>query len=339
MDKYELQKLRDLPIEGVAERLGLQVARHKALCPFHADQNPSLSFNVRKNTCRCFVCMNESMGTIDLVMKYLHKDFRESCEWLGGPSFQEEGKRIREKRKMNESIPNPSLLTPNFQEEGKRIREKGKMNESIPNSSLLTPNSFNPSRYSRFFEHPCLSAEACRFLFDERHLDPRVVRWCRVSSWCDRNGMNWLQIPYYDENGKLIGVQNRNLQKGATPRFKFPYGSRCGIYNLQIVSRLKEGDELWITEGSSDCWAMLSSGRKAIAIPSATLLSPKNKELLVSLSSSLSLRWSMYPDRDVPGELLFCQLKSILPELQHHQLPEDCKDYSDYYVQYGHQTL
>ena len=25
MDKFELQKLRDLPIEGVAERLGLQV--------------------------------------------------------------------------------------------------------------------------------------------------------------------------------------------------------------------------------------------------------------------------------------------------------------------------
>ena len=35
MDKYELQKLRDLPIEGVAERLGLQVKKHLALCPFH----------------------------------------------------------------------------------------------------------------------------------------------------------------------------------------------------------------------------------------------------------------------------------------------------------------
>ena len=31
MEKYELQKLRDLPIEGVAERLGLQVKMHKAI--------------------------------------------------------------------------------------------------------------------------------------------------------------------------------------------------------------------------------------------------------------------------------------------------------------------
>ena len=34
-------------------------------------------------------------------------------------------------------------------------------------------------------------------------------------------------------------------------------------------------DELWITEGCSDCWAMPSAGHKAIAIPSATLLSPR----------------------------------------------------------------
>ena len=81
MEKYELQKLRDLPIEGVAERLGLTVKHHKALCPFHEDHHPSLSFSVRKNTYRCFVC-GASGGTIDLVMKYLHKNFIEACKWL-----------------------------------------------------------------------------------------------------------------------------------------------------------------------------------------------------------------------------------------------------------------
>ena len=56
MEKYELQKLRDLPIEGVAERLGLRVVRHKCLCPFHDDHHASLSFSVRRNTFRCFAC-------------------------------------------------------------------------------------------------------------------------------------------------------------------------------------------------------------------------------------------------------------------------------------------
>ena len=50
MEKYDIQKLRDLPIEGVAERLGLRVSRHKCLCPFHDDHHASLSFKVSKNT-------------------------------------------------------------------------------------------------------------------------------------------------------------------------------------------------------------------------------------------------------------------------------------------------
>ena len=81
MDRIQLQKLRDLPIEGVAERLGLRVVRHKALCPFHDDHHASLSFKVSKNTWRCFVC-GASGGTIDLVMRYLNMSFLEACRWL-----------------------------------------------------------------------------------------------------------------------------------------------------------------------------------------------------------------------------------------------------------------
>ena len=89
---------------------------------------------------------------------------------------------------------------------------------------------------------------------------------------------------------------------------------------------------IFAAEGCSDCWAMLSAGHKAIAIPSATLLSKKDIDLLLSLSSSLSLKYAMYPDRDAPGERLFLQLQEVLPNLVHHQLPPDCKDYSEYYV-------
>ncbi len=48
LDRFELQKLRDLPIEGVAGRLGLEVVKHKCLCPFHDDHHASLSFSVRR---------------------------------------------------------------------------------------------------------------------------------------------------------------------------------------------------------------------------------------------------------------------------------------------------
>jgi hypothetical protein len=204
---------------------------------------------------------------------------------------------------------------------------------------------FDASRYERFFEHPWLLPEARKFLFDERRLDPRVIRWCRLTSWTDKQGTPWLQIPYYDRSGRLTGVQNRNLIRGALPRFRFPSGSKCGIYNLPVLNLLKPGEPLFITEGSSDCWAMLSAGHKAIAIPSATLLTQdvrskmadgRSNSSLLTLHSSLGITFHMFPDRDAPGERLFLQLQKVLPTLQHHQLPPDCKDFSDYYLTHLH---
>ena len=81
MNKFEIHQLRDLPIESVAERLGLTVTRHNALCPFHDDKHPSLSFSVSRNTYKCFVCGAHG-DTIDLAMKILGKGFVEACEWL-----------------------------------------------------------------------------------------------------------------------------------------------------------------------------------------------------------------------------------------------------------------
>ncbi len=296
MDKLELQKLRDLPIEGVAERLGLQVTRHKCLCPFHDDHHASLSFKVSKNTCRCFVCMTQSIGPIDLVMRHLNLDFKAACRWLA-----DENNII-----LEEWQPQPSAIS--------------------------HQTSFDACRYARFFEHPWLNDEARHFLYDERRLDPRVVRWCRLTSWRDKQQVPWLQIPYYDREGRLVGVQNRNLVKGATPRFRFPQGAECGIYNLPVLNLLNPGEALYITEGCSDCWAMLSAGHKAIAIPSATLLKKRDVAQLSILNSQLSIKFRMYPDRDEPGERLFLQLKELLPSLEHLQLPPDCKDYSDYYL-------
>ena len=316
MDRLELQKLRDLPIEGVAERLGLRVRMHKALCPFHDDHHASMSFKVSKNTFRCFVC-GASGGPIDLVMRFLNKPFLDATRWLA--------------------------------DEHNIILEEWKPQTS----DISHQTSFDASRYARYFDHPFLNEPARKFLFDERRLDPRVVAWCRLTSWTDKQGTPWLQIPYYDRSGRLTGVQNRNLapsnlpQKGeASPRFRFPQGSRCGIYNLPVLNLLRPGEPLFITEGSSDCWAMLSAGHKAIAIPSATLLTRQDIEMLSSLPSQPDCvphsylqvgegdggGYHMFPDRDAPGERLFLQLQKVLPTLQHHQLPPDCKDFSDYYL-------
>ena len=393
MDKEQLQRLRSLPVEAVAERLGLRVVRHKSLCPFHDDHHASLSYSTSRNTFRCFVC-DARGGTIDLVMRHLNMSFPDACRWLANGT---------------------NIILDTY-----RPRTPTADRPARP---------FDAARYARLFEHPWLSDEARTFLFSERRLDPRVVSWCRLTSWTDRQGTHWLQTPYFDASGQLIGLQNRNLDYGKhkkdegeetgadnkqeqgvegkqgqavesdgkqgqavegkqgqgsegkqeqavegkqgqagegkqgqavegkqeqavegkqgqavegkkwqgsegreAPRFRFPYGSRCTVYNLPVTAMLRPGEPLFITEGCSDCWAMLSAGHKAIAIPSATLLSQADKALLRDLAQRLGTSLHMFPDRDAPGERLFMQLREVLPGLQHHQLPVDCKDFAEYYV-------
>ena len=380
MDKEQLQRLRSLPVEAVAERLGLRVVRHKSLCPFHDDHHASLSYSTSRNTFRCFVC-DARGGTIDLVMRHLNMSFPDACRWLANGT---------------------NIILDTY-----RPRTPTADRPARP---------FEAARYARLFEHPRLSDEARTFLFTERRLNPRVVSWCRLTSWTDRQGTHWLQTPYFDASGQLIGLQNRNLDYGRlkgdegeedkrsvdkgkqeqgseakqgraidakqgqgsetkqgqavegdgkqgqaidgeqeqavegkqeqgsegkqgqgsesreAPRFRFPYGSRCTVYNLPVTAMLRPGEPLFITEGCSDCWAMLSAGHKAIAIPSATLLSQADKALLRDLAQRLGTSFHMFPDRDAPGERLFMQLREVLPGLQHHQLPVDCKDFAEYYV-------
>ena len=428
LDKSTTQRLRSLPVEAVAERLGLRVVRHKSLCPFHDDHHASLSFSPSRNTFRCFVC-DARGGTIDLVMRHLNMSFPDACRWLANGT---------------------NIILDTY-----RPRTPTADRPARP---------FDAARYARLFEHPWLSDEARTFLFTERRLNPRVVSWCRLTSWTDRQGTHWLQTPYFDASGQLIGLQNRNLdygkQKGdegeedkrsvdkgngsmakgngsendvktamadgskdeaqtcscfastslspcsskqqppedkegerevmrgliegaegkdnakqeqgsdakqeqgsdakqgqgsdakqgraidakqgqaveakpegrEAPRFRFPYGSRCTVYNLPVTAMLRPREPLFITEGCSDCWAMLSAGHKAIAIPSATLLSQADKALLRDLAQRLGTSFHMFPDRDAPGERLFMQLREVLPGLQHHQLPVGCKDFAEYYV-------
>lgn len=295
----DLQKLRALPIEGVAQRLGLRPTRHVALCPFHDDRHPSLHFNVSKNTYKCYVC-DAHGGPIDLVMNHLKLSFVDACKWLADDS---------------------NIILSEY-----------------ANTQTVEKKTyrFDPSRYQRYFDRPYLNDAAKKFLFDERHLDPHVIRWCRITSWQDRDGHNWLQTPYYDADGNLTGIQWRNLVKGASPRFRFPKGSKCNIYNLQILNQLRPGEPLYIAEGCSDCWSLLSSGHKAIAIPSATTLHQNETLKVFKRLGELHTCLHIFPDQDVPGEKLYLQLTLLSAQagltLIRHSLPQGCKDYSEYYL-------
>ena len=300
MNKIDLDEIRATPIEEVAENLGIGIVRHMALCPFHNDKNPSLHFDLKKNRYKCFAC-GASGNVIDLVMRYNNMEFKEAINWIGNKEVNTAKDNAYEKKESREEAVDIEYL------------------------EVLMKNV-------------CINEDAARFLFDERRIDSRVVEWCGLSSIssdtpCWRWGKAFydapsLLIPYRDVDGKLLTVQGRYLGKEKKPRFKFPHGSQAGMYNKQVIATLKKGDELWITEGPSDCWAMMSAGRKAVAIPSATSLTTGDLRLLGDgLQKGVSLH--MAPDNDRPGMELFKTLKRHFPDLQGHVLPDGVKDFGE----------
>ena len=340
LSRFDIQKLQDLPIEQVSEALQISVSRHKALCPFHEDTRPSLTFNVRKNRYRCFVC-DASGNSIDLVMKSQGWSFYESCKWLA--------------KQFSVVLSNELGY---FQERALKQQVR-KVKKELP------PPPIDVHYLESLMANPVLTEEAQRFLFDERKISPQVVKQIGISSISQPVPMSgnlngsWfnapsLLIPYRDIDGNLLSVQARYLgnsllsvvrsplsPEGQVPRFQFPKGSICSIFNLPVLKTLSGEEELWITEGVTDCLAMLSSGRKAIAIPSATLLKPEDVELITRpLSEGWRGSFHMYPDQDEPGERLFLELNKLLSPhlgvvgggLQHHLLPSKYKDFGEYWA-------
>ena len=327
IDQYQIQKLQALPIEQVAEELGLRVSRHKAICPFHDDTRPSLTFDVRRNRYRCYVC-DAHGGVIDLVMNVLGRDFVEACRWLGAET--------REVRTGAGVRTNAEVRT---NANDLRVYEK----EGKPDIPYL----------ERLMAQPVLNDEARQFLFEERRLSPKVIKELGISSISYPCPMSSsprpsyfdgpaLLIPYRDTDGKLLSVQSRylgeihadagvrtnanDLRVYEKPRFRFPRGSRCHIFNLPVLKNILPGEPLFVAEGVSDCLALLSCGCQAIAIPSATLLKKEDADLLKGH------RLHMFPDRDEAGERLFLELKALFPDIVHHTLPEGFKDVGQYWA-------
>lgn len=325
----DIRMLRDLPVEEVAERLGMRVVRHKALCPFHADTHPSLSFHRGRNTFRCFVCGASGSGPIDLVMKHQGLSFPDACHWLA--------------KEWNKPLSSSPLKG-----EGGGAPAARKAHGVCRQWELRSGPQIDLPYLEHLVAEPVLTEEAQRFLYAERHISPEVVSRLGLTSIekpvpMSRNLHDgWfhapaLLIPYRDAEGRLTGLQARYLGgEKQRPRFQFPRGFTAGIYNLPQLRQLHPaGDHLFITEGASDCWAMLSAGHKAIAIPSATLLQDQAlSTALAAIPCLQTLQLHCCPDRDAPGERLYLDLKERFPHLVRHQLPEGYKDFAQWWKEH-----
>lgn len=352
IDKYDIQKLRELDILQVADLLGMGLRNKRALCIHHDDHHPSLAFNVRKNTCHCYSC-GFSADTIALVRERLNLGFSEACRWLADhfdvyiADEHRDTHRKDVKKAVTASERRMASLRAHFAETH--------VSHGHPSSAYVAPSAVDVEFYQQMFRQMHLSESGRRFLFEERLLSPEALKVCQIvsteQSVCmARVGRGVfdgpsLIFPYFDQEGRLVSVQSRYLGKKSPessfdmnkvsldeakpkeiPRFKFAPGSHRMIYGLDRLKDYPPGEPLLITEGPSDCWTALTLGFHAIAIPSATLFDRSFQALLTGRNLHI------FPDQDEAGLSLYFELKKALPSLVYHQLPEGCKDLSEYYL-------
>lgn len=352
INKFDIQKLRELDILQVADLLGMGLRNKRALCIHHDDHHPSLAFNVKKNTCHCYSC-GFSADTIGLVRERLNLGFSEACRWLADHFDVYIGDEHRDthckdvKKAVTASDRRMASLRAHFA-------------ETHVLHGHVAPSSVDVEFYQQMFRQMHLSESGRRFLFEERLLSPEALKVCQIvsteQSVCmARVGRGVfdgpsLIFPYFDQEGRLVSVQSRYLGKKKSessfdmdkvsldevkpdevkpkeiPRFKFAPGSHRMIYGLDRLKDYPPDEPLLITEGPSDCWTALTLGIHAIAIPSATLFDRRFQGLLAGRNLHI------FPDQDEAGLSLYFELKKALPSLVYHQLPEGCKDLSEYYL-------
>lgn len=337
--KETISQLCELSCENVAERLGIRVNRHRALCFMHEDHHPSLSFyGSNREHWFCFVC-NKGGSAIDLVKEYTDYKFVDACLWLC--------------REFN-------VPTNVNTKELKSYKHRYTVTKSVNKKEENTPFSQDVAKW--LLDNCSLTDQGHDFLFNQRHLNQDVVKKLKIKSIDNSsalvdamgksfdintlgksgfvtitNGKLYLRLftpclifPYYDQNYELVGLQSRYIGKNAdAPRFQFVSSQKTRLFNLPILNNMKPMDDLYISEGITDCLALLSSGKKAVAIPSATILPA------MDLSKLRNYTLHMYPDQDEAGKKAFNRLRLYFIDLytivKKEQFPQGIKDYSDFY--------
>lgn len=340
INKFDIQKLRELDILQVADLLGMGLRNKRALCIHHDDHHPSLAFNVKKNTCHCYSC-GFSADTIALVRERLNLGFSEACRWLAdhfdvyiGDDRYGNSAKYGNAARYADKCADKKVLTAS---DRRMASLRAHFAETHVSHGHVAPSAVDVEFYQQMFRQMHLSESGQRFLFEERLLSPEALKVCQIvsteQSVCmARVGRGVfdgpsLIFPYFDQEGRLFSVQSRYLgKKKEIPRFKFAPGSHRMIYGLDRLKDYSPDEPLLITEGPSDCWTALTLGFHAIAIPSATLFDRRFQGLLAGRNLHV------FPDQDEAGLSLYFELKKALPSLVYHQLPEGCKDLSEYYL-------
>lgn len=341
VDDYLKRKIHEIPIESVAEKLGLHPVKHKILCVFHQEKTPSLSFNTKKNTFKCFGC-GASGDAVTLVMHVLKLNYPNASKWIAqqfGIYVSNDNGQLRiryrhAKVKQNQTENRKEVKRPIDTEVLEWVVSTAKLSRDVQNFLFVergySKNVCEKLRLGSISNKDKFIDLAIKAWGKERCLNSGIIRefqygllpFARVPS---------ILFPFYGEDDTIKNICGRYMIPDNKNRFLYipNLDNDIKIFNLNQLIKTDVSVPVYISEGLTDCLALLSESKTAVAIPGAGSF----KSEYVKYFSGRRL--FMYPDHDKAGRKFFDDVNKKLRKFSSFvtELPYDlnCKDYSEYY--------
>ena len=332
--KHDTDLLNSINILEVARKLNIEFNRNnKALCFIHNENQPSLSFEIKRNMWHCFGC-GVGGNAIRLVQEKNKMSFNDACVWL----------------EKNFNLSSASQYT--------KYDCKRKVSHTTQiktNKELIKPIKPDAELYSSILAYLKLGDRARDYLCNVRKLSEETLLKNKIVSIDDSTKFyEWLRktyttskliqagllkenkdggyrnhwwtegivFPYINYSDEIVNLQLRPYDN-TTSKYIFLHGQSTCLYNENSLSQLENGKTIFLCEGAIDVLSLLKKGFYAVGLPGVSTL----KDEWISILRRFNIE--IVFDNDEAGMKSAQKHKIILQEKNINVRIRDISPYKD----------
>jgi DNA primase catalytic core len=260
IDQEVIEQAKRTDLVALVQAKGINLKKNgksqMGLCPFHADKNPSLSINTKKNLWQCFGC-GAAGDAIRFVELFDQVDFKEAVKRLTGNGL----KRTKAKPVKDDPPKPPSA---------KLKKLLNRVIEFYHTAFGEDPRAAQYLESRGIADKAVLSAHKAGFangtLLNVLPAEGEVKQQLKQLGILNDRGTehfyNCVTFPLYDDGGNPAGIYGRRIDEAAHPgaaRHLYLTGQRLGLFNRQAARSRKD---IILTESVIDSLTLINAGIK-----------------------------------------------------------------------------
>lgn len=276
---------------------------YMALCPFHADSNPSLSVDIERGLWYCFGC-NKGGDVFNFIMEMENCSFWESlkilCEELGISCTQEYESKYKSKGFLHEvnfeiyqivmEFYHRILKKTSISEKARQYLAERKIKEDVIEAYKLGYASKNIENLKTFCNKKGISLE---------ELEKAGLVYRKGKEFFEILAGR-IVIPIFSPSGKILGFSGRSIDN-SDPKYINTIGLKKTetLYGINVAKEYIRSRKsvIWV-EGYFDVWALFSIGIKNTVAIMGTAVSQTQLQIIKKYADEVIL----FLDSDKSGK-------------------------------------